>query len=278
MKIKVVLLYLIVIFSFDSCKFLQDRLSQYAPEIKLKEVKLKSFDLEAADLEYTFSLRNKVDFSITFTKLKFQIAVDGKRMVDMQNDKNVQVKAREETTFTIVQRVRYVETIESIFEFYKKEQVNIALEGLVGVLLSEALGAVEVPISAEKMVPVPKLPSVQFGSLDFVNMNLSNPLNPSANFELKFSVRNRNPFDIDLPRIEYAFTAAGTNVVSGLKQNQRLKQNEVSMLSIPVTLRGREIIDLVPKLRDLSTTSYKFNSVVEIAVFNQIAQLPFYFP
>ena len=278
MKLRSAFLIISLLLSLHSCKFLQDRLSQYAPEIKLKEVKLKSFDLEAADLEYIFSLRNKVDFSITFTKLKFQIAVDGKRMVDMQNDKNVQVKAREETTFSIVQRVRYVETIESIFEFYKKDQVNIALEGLVGVLLSEALGSVEVPISAEKMVPVPKLPSVQFGSLDFVNMNLSNPLNPSANFELKFSVRNRNPFDIDLPRIEYAFTAAGTNVVSGLKQNQRLKQNEVSMLSIPVTLRGREIIDLVPKLRDLSTTSYKFNSMIEIAVFNQTAQLPFYFP
>lgn len=109
------------VFAFTSCALLQGRFSEFTPDITLKEVNLRGFDFEGADLEYIYTIRNKVGFGIIFSKLAFQISVDGKRMVDLQNDKNVAIKANETTSFTIVQRVRYVETVEAIFDFAKKD-------------------------------------------------------------------------------------------------------------------------------------------------------------
>lgn len=261
-----------------SCALFQGKLSDYAPEIKLKEVKLKGFDFEGADLEYIYTLRNKVNFGITFSKLAFQISVDGKRMIDMANDKNISIKANDTTEFSIVQRVRYVETVEAIFEFAKKDQVEIALKGVVGIFLNDLLGSVDVPIEGSKMVPVPKMPQVAFGSLDFDSMNFSNPLNPRATFNLKFNVRNSNPFEIKIPRIEYDFTAAGTAVVNGVKQNQTLAKQSDAQIVIPINLAGRNIVDLVPKLRDLNSTDYRFSSAVEFAVMGETLKLPFYYP
>jgi hypothetical protein len=45
-----------------------------------------------------------------------------------------------------------------------------------------------------------------------------------------------------------------------------------------VNLSGRSIIELVPKLRDLKTTDYRFTSAVEFAVMEQTISLPFYYP
>lgn len=266
------------VFAFTSCALLQGRFSEFTPDITLKEVNLRGFDFEGADLEYIYTIRNKVGFGIIFSKLAFQISVDGKRMVDLQNDKNVAIKANETTSFTIVQRVRYVETVEAIFDFAKKDSVNIALNGTVGIFINDLVGSVNVPIEAAKVVPVPKLPQVHFGSLDFERMNVSNPLNPQAAFTLKFNVRNPNPFAMKIPKIEYDFTAAGTRVVNGVKKDQQLAPQADSTLTIPVNLSGRSIIELVPKLRDLKTTDYRFTSAVEFAVMEQTISLPFYYP
>ncbi|GAB4434304.1 MAG: hypothetical protein OHK0011_17440 [Turneriella sp.] len=261
-----------------SCAMLQGRLSEYAPEVRLKEVNLRGFDFEGADLEYIYTIRNKIGFSITFSKLAFQIAVDGKRMVDVKNDKNVAIKANDTTEFSIVQRVRYVETVEAIFEFTKKDSVVIGLTGAVGVYVNDLIGSIEVPIEASKTVPVPKLPQVHFGSLDFERMNLSNPLNPQATFTLRFNVRNPNPFEVKIPKVEYAFTAAGTSIISGARQNQTLAKQADASISVPVNLSGRNIVDLVPKLRDLNSTDYRFTSAVEFAIMGQNVSLPFYYP
>lgn len=261
-----------------SCALLQGRLSEYAPEVRLKEVNLRGFDFEGVDLEYIYTLRNKVSFGITFSRLAFQIAVDGKRMVDARNDKNVAIKANDTTEFTIVQRVRYVETVEAIFEFAKKDSVVVALTGAVGIYINEIIGSLEVPIEANKTVPVPKLPQVHFGSLDFERMNLSNPLNPQATFTLRFNVRNPNPFEIKIPKIEYAFTAAGTSVVTGTRANQTLAKQADAAIAIPVNLAGRNIVELVPKLRDLNSTDYRFTSAIEFAIMGQTVSLPFYYP
>ncbi len=261
-----------------SCALLQGRFSEYTPDVTLKEVNLRGFDFEGVDLEYIYTIRNKIGFGITFSKLAFQIAVDGRRMVDVKNDKNVAIKANASSEFTIVQRVRYVETAEAIFEFAKKDSVVIGLTGAVGVYINDLIGSLEVPIEASKTVPVPKLPQVHFGSLDFERMNLSNPLNPQATFTLRFNVRNPNPFEIKVPKVEYAFAAADTNVISGARTNQTLKPQTDSLISVPVNLSGRNIVDLVPKLRDLNSTDYRFTSNVEFAIMGQQVSLPFYYP
>lgn len=261
-----------------SCALLQGTLSEYAPTISLKDIQLKGFDFEGADIEYIYTIQNKVGFGITFSKLAFQISVDGRRMIDAQNDKNIVIKAKETTEFSIVQRVRYVETVEAFLEFAKKDSVEIALKGAVGIYVNDLIGTINVPIEGAKVVAVPKLPQVHFGSLAFEKMNFANPLNPQATFTLKFNVSNPNPFDIKIPRIEYDFTAAGTKVVSGVKQNQTLPKQADASISIPVNLKGRDIVDLVPKLRDLSSTDYRFTSAVEFALMGQTLNLPFYYP
>ncbi|HNA79650.1 MAG TPA: hypothetical protein PKY99_09365, partial [Turneriella sp.] len=83
-----------------SCALLQGRFSEFTPDIRLKEVNLRGFDFEGADLEYVYTIKNKIGFGITFSRLAFQIAVDGKRMVDVKNDKNVVIKANDSTEFT----------------------------------------------------------------------------------------------------------------------------------------------------------------------------------
>lgn len=261
-----------------SCTMLQSRFRQYAPEVRLKEIRLRGFDFEGADLEYFYTIRNKIGFGITFSRLAFQIAVDGKRMVDMKNERNVAIQANETTEFTIVQRVRYGETIEALLEFAKKDSVVLGLTGAVGVYVNELIGSLDVPIEASKTVPVPKLPQVQFGSLDFERMNLSNPLNPQATFTLRFTVRNPNPFEIKIPKIEYSFAAAGTSVVSGTRQNQTLPKQADAGIAIPVHLSGRNVVGLVPRLRDLNSTDYHFTSAVEVAIMGQSVSLPFSYP
>ncbi|RME92119.1 MAG: hypothetical protein D6767_03890 [Candidatus Hydrogenedentota bacterium] len=259
------------------CQLLREELRKNAPEVSLKKATLVGFDLNAAEVDFLYEIRNKINFGITFSRLKFQLFVDGKKLIDADNPKNVSLAPKGTSEFTIRQKFTYSEVADSLLNLFKKENVEVKLKGIVGVVVPKINESIEVPFEGSMTVPVPKLPKITFGKFRYVKANL-NPFNPSARFELSFAITNPNPFPITIAPSGYSFQAAGKDLIRGQVKETLLKAKQQKMVKVPVVLKGKEIIDLVPKLRDFKSLDYKFSGEINLKTLGQPLRLPFTIP
>ena len=114
---------------------------------------------------------------------------------------------------------------------------------------------------------------------DFKYKSMSlNPFNPKASFALQFKVKNPNSFNLNLSSLKYDFTAANQKVIGGAQKNVQVPPGQERPLSIPVNLRGKEIIQLAPKLREFRKHAYKLSGEMNIDVIGQTLKLPYSVP
>lgn len=260
-----------------SCASLRKSLQKYAPVLTLKSMQVDKLDINGADVDFVYEMRNKVSLSMTFSRLAFRLFVDENKLLDADNKKNIELKPKGTSTFTIRHRIVYREFADSLVALFQKESVQVKLEGKVGVLIPTLNETVEVPFGAEMKVPVPKLPKIEFEKFRYVSANL-NPFKPRAKFELSFKMHNPNPFPVTLAPSGYSFTAAGQSLINGQTAETLLPPKGEKRITVPVNLQGREIISLVPKLRDLSANSYRFSGELNIKTLGQPIKLPFAIP
>lgn len=274
---KKIALFSTVLFSLLSCQALQNELARYAPDVNLIDVKLASFDFEGADLDFQYEILNKANMALNFNRLQFDIALDGKRLIDADNKKNIEIEPLGKSQFTISQRLHYTEFADNLVALYKKDELNATLDGKVGVLLTRLNRSIEVPIEAEKIVPVPKIPKVTFKDFKFVNFD-SNILNPTAKFELKFALDNPNAFDAVIDSLNYNFNAAGADIIGGSTRSVNVQAKKSTDMVVPVNLKGKQLFDLVPKLRDLSSDDYTLKGDMNLNVAGQNLKIPYSLP
>lgn len=259
------------------CAALQNKAKEYAPDIKLLDINLAGLNFDGIDLNFKYQLKNKVSFPVTFTRLIFNLSADGKQVVNSDLPKGVSIPANGTTEFEIIHRLKFTDLADTLLETWKKDQVKVNLNGKTAILISQALGSVDVPFTAEKLVPVPKPPSISFKSLEYKSADL-NPLNPKATFALNFNVKNPNIFDTKIATLNYGFKADNTNIVSGAMQNVAMPAGKEVPLTVPVNLKGADVITLVPKLRDFSKLNYNFAGDMNLDVLGNTVKIPYSYP
>ena len=247
-----------------SCSSLQNMMSKYAPDISLANTDIAGIDFEGVDMLFTYQLKNNVNYSTTMNNLKFDLTADDKLVTSVDSPQNVEIPALGTTTFDIKHRIKYTDFAENIMGLFNKDSFNAKVKGTVGVFISQTIGSVNIPISASKVVEIPKIPAVKFDSFNFKSQNLAS-LNPSATFDLNLKVNNKNSFLANIAALNYNFSAAGMNVAQGAAQNISLPAGQETSLSIPVTVKGKELINMLPKLRDFSNNGgYNLNGAIDV--------------
>lgn len=266
------------VLSLSSCELLQETARQYYPDVNLKSVDLASLDFEGVNLKFNYNIHNKAAFPINLNKLAFKIFVDGKQLIATHDNKKISIPAHGDSTLEFVHRFKYLETFESLSALFKKDKVKIKLDGVTGFLLTEALGAIDVPIKAEKEITVPKIPQIKVLDFYFQGLNTQNILNPKATFNLKFSINNPNIFPLDISRIAYQFNVKNSQLFTGITNKIKVNKNQTSELNLPITLQGGELMKLLPALKNFQSLDYKFLSDIYFKVAGQELKIPLAYP
>ena len=275
-KIVFISIQLVVFFWLNSCKTLQPYLSQYAPDILFKFAKLKGIDMGGVDLDFTFSAKNKVPIPINFSSIASQIYVDGKKLFNSNIPKGIQLKANGTSDFTFSPRVEFKDISRDLLEVFRKDTINVKVDGLAKFAMGQ-FGDANVPIDASKVVPVPKLPEIKFGSFKQKRTS-TNIFNPEAIFDLNFTIANPNAFGVDLNFIDYSFAAENLKLIDGKAPALKLASKGSKSYTIPVRLRGSDMLNLVPKLRNFSSLNYQFKSKLNVNAGSIPFDLPYSYP
>lgn len=262
--------------SLNSCQSLQPYLSQYAPDILFKTAKLVGMDMGGVNLDFTFSAKNKVPIPIQFSSIASKIYVDGKKLFNSDIPKGLKLKANGSSDFTVSPRIEFKDISRDLLEVFKKDTINVKVDGLAKFAMGQ-FGDANVPIDASKIVPVPKLPKIRFGSFQHKSTS-TNVFNPQALFNLNFTIDNPNAFDLDLNFIDYSFAAENKNLVSGKAPALHLASKKSKSYTIPVKLSGTDLIQLVPKLKSFTNLNYQFKSKLNLNAGKIPVNMPYTYP
>lgn len=268
---------LFLVFFLFGCDFLQQTAREYYPDISLKSVNFHSFDMQGIDLKFSYNVHNKAAFPINLSSLAFKLFADDNQVANVKSAQKISIPANGNSDLQFIQRVQFKDVVNTFSDLAKKDKLQMKLDGNVGFILSQTLGSIDVPINAQKEIPVPKLPKMKVVDFRFVNSEM-NIFDPKATFNLKLSLQNPNSFPLDISRLNYKFNVEGKSLFDGMLQSLKIESGKTSVLNLPITLQGGEMVRLLPKLQDFSSLDYKFVSDLFFKFSGQELKIPLSYP
>lgn len=213
------------------------------PKLTFRSVSVRSLDLDGATMGFNFDIENRNAFGLEVAKITYGLEVEGTRVTtgDIPGGLKLPAKGTAPLTFTARLRYRDVPGIASLLG--KRETVRYKLSGSVGV--QTALGVLELPMSHEDQVKLPRAPRFSLDGISIRSASLTR-------LALEVRVRIENPNDFPLPagKLASAVSLGGAQVARvDDRALSTVGGNGSAVVGIPLQIdlaeAGRAAADLV---------------------------------
>lgn len=214
------------------------------PRLTFRSASLQSVDLEGATLGFEFDLENPNRFGLSVARLGYGVELEGARVASGEMPGGLKIPAAGKTAITFPVRIRYGD-VPGIVSLLGKQRDTIGyrLSGTVGV--QTPVGVIDLPMSHQATLPLPRLPAFALDGLAIRSVSLS-----SVALDLKVRVKNPNAFPIPAGKLDYALALAGASVARGDgRPLAAVPGTGSAVVSIPIRIdlleAGRAASDLV---------------------------------
>lgn len=220
----IVLLCLLVVTMTGGCKILKGLVR--SPSIQLDSVALKSTSLFQGDLEFTFNMTNPNPIGVSVDSMTYQLGIDGRKTMEGTLNQGLALPAMVSKSVTIPITVNYMESVDSLLDFFKKDSLSYELSGTF------KIGAFTVPFSHKDVITLPKPPSVQVKGVSIRSMTFT-----GARLALELEITRQTPGRIDLKKITYAISLGGFKLFNGKSENFSMAEDtKTQTITVPLTV------------------------------------------
>ncbi len=200
------------------------------PRLTFRSVDVRSLDLDGATLGFNFDVENRNAIGLDVAKITYALDVEGTRVTtgDAPGGLKLPAKGKAPLTFTARLRFRDVPGIASLLG--KRESVRYKLSGSVGV--QTALGMLELPVSHEDQVQLPRAPAFRLEGLSIRSASLAR-----VTLEVQLRIDNPNAFPLPAGKLASSLSLGGTSVAQ--IQDRALaavEKNGSAVVTVPVQL------------------------------------------
>ncbi len=213
------------------------------PKLTFRSVDVRSLDLEGATMGFNFDVENRNSFGLDVAKITYGLEVEGTRVTsgDIPGGLRLPAQGKAPVTFTARLRYRDVPGIASLLG--KRETVRYRLSGSVGI--RTPLGPLELPMSHEDQVALPRAPRFSLDGLSIRSASLSR-----LSLEVRVRITNPNGFPLPAGKLDSALSLAGAQVARvDDRPLSTVGGNGSAVVAIPIQLdlqeAGRAAADLI---------------------------------
>ena len=175
------------------------------PKLTFRSVDLQSLDLEGATMGFNFDVENRNRFGLEVAKITYALEVEGSRVTAGDVPGGLKLPAEGKAPLTFTSRLRYRDVPGVVSLLGKRETVRYKLSGTVGV--QTAVGVIELPLSHEDTVDLPRAPRFSLDGLSIRSASLDR-----VSLELRVRVENPNAFPLPAGKLDSAFSLGGAQV------------------------------------------------------------------
>jgi len=196
------------------------------PRLSFRGVAVEGLDLEGATLDFDFRIENPNPYGVRLARVAFGLDVEGQRVTRGEVAGGLEVPANGAAPVRFAARLRYADVPRFVELVRTRDRVAYALRGAVGV--DTPLGVVELPLSHDGEVVLPRLPTLQLAGISARVVSLT-----ELELQVTLGIGNPNAFPIPAGALGYA-VQVGADVVA--------RADRARLDGVPASGAGRVVL------------------------------------
>lgn len=219
-----ILLCLLIVTITGGCQILKGFVR--SPSIQLDSVALKGTSLFQGDLEFNFTMTNPNPIGVSVDSMTYQLSIEGRKAMEGTLNQGLALPAMATKSVTIPLTVNYMESVDSLLDFFKKDSITYEVAGTF------KIGAFTVPFSHKDVITLPKPPTVQVKGVSIRSMTFT-----GARLALELEITRQTPGRIDLKKITYSIVLGGFKLFDGKSENFSMAEDtKTQTITVPLTV------------------------------------------
>jgi LEA14-like dessication related protein len=179
------------------------------PKLTFRAASLEALDLEGATVGFRYDLENPNGVGLSLARLGYGVEVEGTRIAtgDLPGGLRIPAGGTAPITFPVRVRFRDVPGIANLLGA-SRDRIAYKLSGTVGV--STPIGVIDLPLSHDGALDLPRLPKFQLEGLQVRSVSFTD-----VAVDLKVRVGNPNAFAVPGGQLDWALALGGAQVARG---------------------------------------------------------------
>lgn len=202
------------------------------PEAKVVAKRLVGLTLDSANLEVDIEVYNPNKISLNLGELSYQLVVENQPLLSGQQTQASKLKAGKTQVITLPFSLEFLQLAKQVKNLPKLNEVNYTVTGGVGYDLP-LLGRQERSFTTSGSLPVPRLPSIEFGGFSKQHLGLG-----GMGALVAVKVFNPNSFALNLKQLNYSINLANNQLQTGGKLDElNLPAGQSTQLNLPLDIK-----------------------------------------
>lgn len=215
------------------------------PQISLRKMTVKSATLERVHTIFDVDIKNPNPIGFRLDGLGYALALEGARFARGDLDESLALKANGTSRLALPVEFSLGKSAEAILGLLGKEEVAYALDTTFKFRWKQ--GKLDVPVTFDGKMPLPKVPEVEVRDFRFTSIGLS-----GLGVRVLTTVKNPNPYDIPIDRFRFDVTLNGNRVlrneeVTGMRLRPRQTRDVRLEFTIGLLEAGLTALSLAQK-------------------------------
>jgi LEA14-like dessication related protein len=259
---KKILSSVIVLTLFISgCATLRDYTDVREPDVTFKNMSVQNITFDGVTLLFDFEVNNPNRFGVKAEKYNYEFFINDRSFITGLQEEPLQIDRESVSLIQVPVSMSFSEVYQTFSSVLRQDSLSYKLSTEVEFDLPIA-GSRTVPVSTDGMLPIPRVPRVQFGDFNVKDISLT-----GADVDVSFRVSNPNAFGISISNAKYLLRVNGRQWLdTTLEENIEVDGSENKTITIPLRLSATQMGSAMFEIMSGNTTfNYELQGSAEIS-------------
>ena len=228
--------FVLLLMLMTSCAALRDAANVQEPDVRFSNMSIETISFDGVTLLFDFDVTNPNRLDVAADGYNYEFFINGESFISGTQDERLEIGSESTSTVQVPVSMSFSNLYESFRSLLRQDSVSYRMDTAVSFSLP-VLGARTVPVEAEGVLPIPKIPDIRFGDFEMKRVSFS-----GAEAELTFSVRNPNAFGITLAGADYTLNVNGNEWLdTSLGEAISVSGSQTRDITLPIELSASQM-------------------------------------
>lgn len=233
---KKLVLSVLVLLLLSSCNTLRDLSNIQKPSVRYSSMSIDDISFSDITLLFDFEVNNPNNFGVSADQYRYEFFINGKEFITGIQTENLSIAGQSKSIIQIPVSLTFSEVFNTLGSVVRQDSIAYRISSEVQ-FDGDRIGQQSVPVSAKGVLPVPRLPQIEFTDLSVRELSLS-----VAEMVASIRVKNPNTFGISLSDASYDLEVNDYPwFETTIDRTINLEGSESELISIPVRLNSSQM-------------------------------------
>lgn len=256
--------FVILLIIISSCAALRDLADFRQPTANFDKMSIQNISFDGVTLLFDFDINNPNRFGINADQYSYEFFVNDNSFLSGIQTENLRVSRESTSTIQVPVSLNFSEIYNTFSSVAQRDSISYRIATEVQFDIP-GIGLRRVPVSTAGVLPVPRMPRIEFGGYNVKNLSLS-----GAELDIHLRVTNPNRFGISMANAAYALNVNGREWLdTRLGETIRLSGTESDQITIPIRLNASQMGSVLLEMM-AGNTSFNYNLTGSADIFADI--------